>query len=344
MILRNRSSRSRSSSDRVGSVRVWWGCSMKATKGSSASGSMTRPPRCSASSYGLRPSKRPRFARPAPALVGRLPFVSTPPAEPARFADIVDLPDGETVIWRYMPMLNYLDVLHRRALWFSRIDCLGDPFESSVTLTDIAAREAMIASGTEGMTDEQAETFRKSFMSSMAEAHKALFVSCWYGAADESDAMWRLYMRDVGVAIKATVSGLRAELDQDDASAAGGGAVIGRVRYIDYDTDSTQRPAWINTLLPAFHKRTAFSHECEIRAVLHQFDWAMEDGTPPIDYGREAPLGLSVPVDPERLITEVRVNPVAPDWLLETVEAVTGKYGVSAPVLRSDISSRRPIR
>ena len=32
-------------------------------------------------------------------------------------------------VWRYMGLINFVDLLQRRALWFSRIDCFKDPYE-----------------------------------------------------------------------------------------------------------------------------------------------------------------------------------------------------------------------
>src|SRR5688500_2498772 len=35
----------------------------------------------------------------------------------------------ETVLWRYVTLAKFIDMLERRALWFTQLDALPDPYE-----------------------------------------------------------------------------------------------------------------------------------------------------------------------------------------------------------------------
>ena len=51
------------------------------------------------------------------------------------FAEHPDLnpPQDNAVLWRYMDFTKFVSLLDRRALYFSRADKLGDPFEGSLS-------------------------------------------------------------------------------------------------------------------------------------------------------------------------------------------------------------------
>jgi hypothetical protein len=50
-----------------------------------------------------------------------------------------------------------------------------------------------------------------------------------------------------------------------------------------------------------------------------------------------APAGVDVGVNPNVLIEAVVVAPEATEWLLELVQAVSRRYGLTASVARSDL-------
>ena len=51
-------------------------------------------------------------------------------------------------------------------------------------------------------------------------------------------------------------------------------------------------------------------------------------------------VGMNVDVDIETLIQEVVVDRRADDWFLEIVESVASRYGINAPVIRSDLGEQ----
>jgi hypothetical protein len=56
----------------------------------------------------------------------------------------------------------------------------------------------------------------------------------------------------------------------------------------------------------------------------------------------QGPFGCSVPVDLQRLITEVLVSPLAPSWFEEALRSVIGKYLYTFSVVTS-LRSQKPI-
>ena len=42
-------------------------------------------------------------------------------------------PPPNAILWRYMDFMKYVSLLDRKALFFGRVDKLGDPFEGFYT-------------------------------------------------------------------------------------------------------------------------------------------------------------------------------------------------------------------
>ena len=52
-------------------------------------------------------------------------------------------PKADAVLWRYMSYTKFVSLLTKNALFFSRADKLGDPFEGSLSPINIASRPEM---------------------------------------------------------------------------------------------------------------------------------------------------------------------------------------------------------
>jgi hypothetical protein len=236
-------------------------------------------------------------------------------------------PSSDALLWRYVDLSKYLSVLSSRTLWFSRADLLGDRFEGSMSRANLRLRPTVYADvpgGLPAIAVAQLEQARR-----MAPRHH--YISCWHCSQWESAAMWRLYMRDHGIAIISTYDRMKRALEGDDE------IFLGLVRYSDYDKD------WIaegNGFEPFMHKRHSFQHEQEVRAVIARFPMRPKpdaEGEQVIDYSLPSPPGLAIPVRVNDLISEVRVAPDAPDWVFEVVSDVTQRYEYQFPVVQSEL-------
>ena len=227
-------------------------------------------------------------------------------------------PDPAISLWRFLDFTKFVDVLERRALFFSRADLLGDPFEGSLTAANHEWLVRICADMKIGL--EPVEQ-RRALLRRM---RSCAFVSCWHENQHESAAMWRLYARsNEAVAIRTTFGRLRA---------AWGRARIecGRVRYIDYTAEMMPEG---NIFWPLMHKRRSFGHEQEVRAVLVDWDRLREPSAV------DPRPGEYVPVDLEQLLAAVVVAPTCPRWFHELVERVCERYGVTTGVMQSALDA-----
>lgn len=224
--------------------------------------------------------------------------------------------DPEAKVWRYMDFTKYLALLESSALYFTRIDLLGDPFEGSWSAKSDKALERLFLPG--HLTNEQIERFRSLYEQNRRLFRKSTFVSCWYMADYESAAMWRLYAKtDEAIAIATTYRRLADALPAD--------VLIGMVNYIDYD--KVMFPI-DNILWPAIHKRLSFEHEREVRAVKVAVDESTDH------------KGHSVQVQLQALVERIYVSPNSPDWYHNLVASLTERLGFKFPVTNSRLSER----
>lgn len=167
-------------------------------------------------------------------------------------------PEADTVIWRYMDLLRYVDLLQRKALFLSRVDRMLDrwegssgPFSKESWKSQEDVSREVLGKHYDGSA-ERAERTRKGML-------RHTYLNCWHASSFESAAMWDLYdATGRGIAIRTTwgrlVDSIRGNLP-----------VVGmKVQYVDYN--KTVIPTW-NTYYPFGFKRESFQHEQEVRLV-----------------------------------------------------------------------------
>lgn len=108
-----------------------------------------------------------------------------------------DLPDRPASIWRYMDMTKFISMLDRQALFFSRLDQLGDPFEGSLTQHRQTGREEL--------EKRYGAILYKDSRRMVESIIKNTIVNCWHMDDSESAAMWKLYIPDnQGMVVRST--------------------------------------------------------------------------------------------------------------------------------------------
>lgn len=156
------------------------------------------------------------------------------------------------------------------------------------------------------------------------EGRRMRNISCWHMNEDESDAMWKLYLKSTeGVAIQSTIKKFIDCLETDTTNTE-----VGSVEYIDYETEKFSNDDFN---APFFSKRRSFQHEREFRAVRFDVADIVEDTPIPYDFG------VNIPVNLETLIENVYVSPTSPGWFLSLVESITQKYGVKQKPIQSKL-------
>lgn len=138
-----------------------------------------------------------------------------------------------------------------------------------------------------------------------------VYINCWHMNDGESDGMWKLY-GDISssVCIQSTFERLY-ECTGDNCN-------IGIVKYADYQTAEISPTNLFNLYL---HKRTSFSHEQEIRAILSE-------------PGQPKKPGILHSVDLHSLIESIYLPPKS-RWFGDLVEKVLKTYKLDVEIQRS---------
>ena len=226
-------------------------------------------------------------------------------------------PQDGAVLWRYMDFTKFVSLLDRRALYFSRADKLGDPFEGSLSHINRLTRPQWLTES--GVPEEVREQILEVAPSMFGMVPRLGLVNCWHGNNYESEAMWKLYAgKQSGIAIKTTFEKLAGSLECEDE------IYIGKVNYVDYDTTFIPEG---NILAILLNKRKSFEHEREIRAI------ALNSLSSEQDVGTYFQVNLST------LIGEVLVAPQAPEWFSELVNSIVIRYKLKVPVRASTLSA-----
>jgi hypothetical protein len=230
--------------------------------------------------------------------------------------EAVTAPTDDKIIWRYMSLTKYVDFLHRRQLYLCRIDKFDDPWEG--IWTDAYTE----SSATPNYLDEEKPLMNKFYK-------RQYIVSCWHMSDFESVAMWKIYCsEDDGVAIKSTIGSLIRSLDIDQSQKIH----IGQVSYIaDHSTyKKKESPTNYWGPLPEIcKKRKFFEYENEVRIIQDNYS------NPELE---SSYANLSF-----EFINEIRLSPRMGEMFLDTVKAVSEKFGVRTDLIkRSTIYDNPP--
>ncbi len=210
-----------------------------------------------------------------------------------------------TTVWRYFDFPKFVWFLQNQKLFFSRANLLGDSHEGSLPLATYADTVAFFR-------EHGAEHVTEGLSKARDALRSSVYVNCWTLGDDESEAMWQIYCgRSQGVAIRTSYQVLFDTLKRADQE-----ILVGLVRYIDYDQDFFP-PG--NVLYPFMHKRRAFEHEHEVRAVKANLDCILESSD-----SRQS--GVEVPISVPELVQKIHVHPNAEVFFYNVVIGVIAKY------------------
>lgn len=217
--------------------------------------------------------------------------------------------DKHITLWRYLSLEKLLHLLQSRTLYFSQLSKLHDPYEGRLPIG--------FSTGIVDLTELPDDVFDLKPIQGQAELLKdeslrsEMCVSCWRNCPFESAAMWSVYSKNSGVAIKTTVGHLAESLNHNDV-----GIEIAAVDHMDFEPMLIVGAPWKI-------KRTSFDYEKEIRAAIR---------TPQFDRP-----GRAVPVTVETLLGEIHISPESEPWIEDVVRKVVQKFGFNKAVKRSEL-------
>ena len=237
--------------------------------------------------------------------------------------------DKNTKIWRYLDFTEFVSLIDKRALFFTRVDKLGDPFEGSYSKANVGSLPEHLR-----LIGKKMPTILRIIKANLERARKWYrrcgVVNCWHMNEFESAAMWKLHLKsEEGVAVQSTFKRLAdsfAQYKKDDV-------YVGKVKYIDYEKDTIPKS---NVFYPFVHKRKSFEHEQELRALIMRFPASNEEFD--LDSGT-FDKGIYVPIDLNVLIERIFISPTTEEWFGELVESIMRRYGLEKKITRSDLLS-----
>jgi hypothetical protein len=213
----------------------------------------------------------------------------------------VKTPADEKIIWRYLSLEKYIDLLYRKQLFLCRLDKFNDPWEGEWTeaykVRNIFARECL--EGNEGLINNFFKT--------------QYFISCWHLSEHESIAMWKIYSSEhAGIAIKTTIGRLKNSLTDVNQQLH-----IGEVEYIDdhFNYKEKEQNKYFHHfggLSETCIKRKSFDYEKEVRLI---------------ECNQKKPESSYVDLNLQ-FIEEIRLSPLMEDAFVESIKALSEKFDI----------------
>jgi len=246
---------------------------------------------------------------------------------------VYEVPAPTDLLWRYMDLSKFIFLIEKQELFFSVAKNFSDPFEGAKGIE--TRKDKWDSFYTEFfkkaiLTIPEADPMRFSEEELSSEAQRLLFdlhlggqaardytfINCWHLSSYESEAMWRLYAKDItnAIAIQTTFQRLYEALYKEPTIA------IGKIQYIDFSKRFTS----VNDAF--WYKQKSFDHEKEVRLVA-------------VDNARRGQPGVSFPIDINLLIESIYVSPYAPLWFYDVVESILDKYCLGKSILQSQMKA-----
>jgi hypothetical protein len=254
------------------------------------------------------------------------------------YSDQREPANQDVVIWRFMDMRKFRDLITTSELYFCRADRFTNDEREGLPPEEYLA--------TLGLNPFDINERRQllNTIGSDAQFREAFYISCWHLFREETIKMWKEY-GDQGVAICSRYRLLKSALD-----AMSDRACIGLVRY---GSEHLIGKVW-NVFRLITTKRLSYASEEEVRAFL----WIMDPFAGinrHIDAdNRVHPLPLTPPpervlkghkrkVDLQALVTAVVMSPWATPATFEEITHVLADGGYTIPVVPSDLTRYRAL-
>ena len=252
------------------------------------------------------------------------------------YPDQLEPENQDTVIWRFMNMKKFRDLISTGELYFCRADLFSDESEG------LPPEEYMPILGLNPLDLRDRQKLDDS-IGSDAQFREAFYISCWHLLREETCKMWEEYGEN-GVAICSRYRLLKSALD-----AMGDRAFLGLVRY-----GWRHLTGW-NLLRFITTKRIKYGDEREVRALLWIIDpYAGINRHFDIDNrAHSRPLTPPPPdrvldghrrkVDLQTLVTGIVVTPWASSTNLDEINQLVKSNGYAIPVQPSALTRYRDL-
>jgi hypothetical protein len=245
-------------------------------------------------------------------------------------------PAKDAVLWRFLDLRKFRDLMASEELYFRRADLFTDKTEG---LPPEAYAQRVLGLDPYDINDR---VKLNNHLGHLAQNREAYFISCWYlfDLGNETLDMWETYGHD-GVAVCSRYDLLHSTLNGllDDA-------FLGRIQYgTDHLTDRFNALEFITT------KQLKYKPDCEVRALIASYD-LLDSGNRHIDLNNHPhprPLPINprnswVPdakrrrIDLRKLITDVVISPWAEPDAVEEITLWVALKGFPAAARKSALT------
>ena len=161
----------------------------------------------------------------------------------------ITLPDdNDTIVWKYLDLSKFLDMLLSQQLFMSRSDKFEDQYEGTFSEPTFEEIKKIAAN-------------KPEFLDYYKSHREKVVISSWHINEYESFAMWQIFTKNnEGLAIQSTIGRLKVALQPENRIEQ----YIGNVNYIDYKKEYIP---FDDAFFPFLFKRKSFQYEREVRII-----------------------------------------------------------------------------
>ncbi|MFY8069321.1 MAG: hypothetical protein ACOVMG_04415 [Flavobacterium sp.] len=217
--------------------------------------------------------------------------------------------DNDTIVWKYLDLSKFLDMLLSQQLFMSRSDKFEDQYEGTFSEPTFEEIKKIAANN-------------PKFLDYYKSHREKVVISSWHINEYESFAMWQIFTKNnEGLAIQSTIGRLKNALQPENRIEQ----YIGNVNYIDYKKEYIP---FDDTFFPFLFKRKSFQYEREVRIIS---DVSAQN----ISINE----GLKINVDLNQLIEKIYIHPKSENWYKKLVIELVSKLNFKIEIEKSDLES-----
>ena len=217
--------------------------------------------------------------------------------------------DPNTIIWKYLDLSKFLDLLMSEKLFMSRSDKFEDQYEG--TFSEPTFEEI-----------KKLSIDNPDFLNYYKTHREKVAISSWHINEYESFAMWQIFTQNSeGLAIQSTIGRLQESLVLETNFKQ----YIGEVNYIDYKKEHIP---FDDMFFPFLFKRKSFQYEGEVRLITDIGDSNIKINE-----------GLKINVEIYRLIGKIYIHPKSENWYKNLVIQLVKQLGFDFKIEKSDLES-----
>jgi hypothetical protein len=222
----------------------------------------------------------------------------------------ITLPENpDTIVWKYLDLSKFLDLLISKKLFLSRSDKFEDQYEG--TFSEPTFEEI-----------KKLSENNPAFLDYYKSHREKVVVSSWHINEYESFAMWQIFTQNSeGLAIQSTLGRIQSALEYEKDIKQ----YIGAVNYIDYKKEYIP---FDDMFFPFLFKRKSFQYEREVRIIADLSDQQIKIND-----------GIKIDVNLSELIEKIYIHPKSQNWYKKLVIELVSKLGFDFEIEKSDLES-----